>query len=275
MEDEQNGLVGDVEAAPQPINIISQQPQTSSLTISGDVNQFTATPVQNTPQGSYKFVMGPNGQMIAIEKPPFVWKQFLIGGGIPFAIFFIPMVIMMIASGLGYDDNDATKEVSLYKDENTTIYRGEFTLDEDNYLSWCSATYNESSEYIDIYCDRYEDYRADIYRPAQAGDFSDSSQSSTLVGNWDNENGSIYFNDGEDYGDQIQIKIGYYVEEGGYEFFMIVSDLAGVTCCFGLVLSIIFLIVGFSQGKPGMGWGGVASLVLFPVMAVATVIVMW
>ena len=51
MEDEQNGLVGDVEAAPQPINIISQQPQTSSLTISGDVNQFTATPVQNTPQG--------------------------------------------------------------------------------------------------------------------------------------------------------------------------------------------------------------------------------
>ena len=100
MEDEQNGLVGDVEAAPQPINIISQQPQTSSLTISGDVNQFTATPVQNTPQGSYKFVMGPNGQMIAIEKPPFVWKQFLIGGGIPFAIFFIPMVIMMIASGL-------------------------------------------------------------------------------------------------------------------------------------------------------------------------------
>ena len=93
MEDEQNGLVGDVEAAPQSINIISQQPQTSSLTISGDVNQFTATPVQNTPQGSYKFVMGPNGQMIAIEKPPFVWKQFLIGGGIPFAIFFIPCLL--------------------------------------------------------------------------------------------------------------------------------------------------------------------------------------
>ena len=71
------------------------------------------------------------------------------------------------------------------------------------------------------------------------------------------------------------IRDRYYVEEGGYEFFMIVSDLAGVTCCFGLILSIIFLIVGFSQGKPGMGWGGVASLVLFPVMAVATVIVMW
>ena len=56
------------------------------------------------------------------------------------------------------------------------------------------------------------------------------------------------------------------------DFFMIVGDISGATCCLGLLLSIIFLIVGFSQGKPGMGWGGVAALASFPVVSILSVI---
>jgi hypothetical protein len=56
---------------------------------------------------------------------------------------------------------------------------------------------------------------------------------------------------------------------------MIIGDINGFTCFLGLILSIVFLIVGFSQGKPGMGWGGVTALASLPVVSFLSVIVMW
>ena len=71
------------------------------------------------------------------------------------------------------------------------------------------------------------------------------------------------------------IRVEYYSEAGSYEFFMMIEELMGVVCCLAPILSIVFLILGFSQGKPGMGWGGVSSLIAFPVMAIISLSIMW
>ena len=215
-----------------------------------------------------RFVMGPNGQMIAIEKPPFVWKHFFIGGGVPFALFFVPMLVLMIGHSFDLNDTgDGEQIVTLYKDENSTMYRGEFYLEEDNYLSWCDIYHEQNNDFPDVYCDRYDDYKAYINK---SGGFGDE-----LVGEWNNDNRTVYIDTGIDYGEELKFDVDYYSEDGGYDFFMFFEDISGLTCCLGLLLSIIFLIVGFSQGKPGMGWGGVTALVSFPVVSFLSVLVMW
>ena len=240
--------------------------QSQGATLTGGIGQTQGNLMATMPQ-NVKFVMGPNGQMIAIEKPPFVWKHFFIGGGIPFAIFFVPLLILMIGAGLGIDDTgDGEKLVTLYKDENSTVYRGEFTLEEDNYVNGCDMYSVQDNEYVDVYCDRYEDYKFNIIMY--------NGDSDEVIGHWNNENQTVYLDSGTDYGEEIRLDVSYYSEDD-YDFFMIVGDISGATCCLGLLLSIIFLIVGFSQGKPGMGWGGVTALVSFPVVSFLSVLVMW
>ena len=243
--------------------------QNQGAMLTGGIGQTQGNLMATMPQ-NVKFVMGPNGQMIAIEKPPFVWKHFFIGGGIPFVIFFVPLLILMIGTGLGYDEiGDKEQMVTLYKDENSTIYRGEFTLEEDNYLSGCGIELQDG-DYVDVYCDRYEDYKAHIHL---YDSFNNSTNEYEKVGHWNNENGTVYFDTGIDYGEELLFDVDYYDES--YSFFMVLGDLVGFTCFLGLILSIVFLIVGFAQGKPGMGWGGVTTLVSLPVVSFISLVVMW
>ena len=243
--------------------------QNQGAMLTGGIGQPQGNLMTTLPQ-NVKFVMGPNGQMIAIEKPPFVWKHFFIGGGIPFALFFVPLLILMIGTGLGYDDiGDGEQMVTLYKDESSTAYRGEFTLEEENYLSGCGIALQNGS-YVDAYCDRYEDYKAHIYLDDS---FNNSTNEYEKVGHWNNENGTVYFDTGIDYGEELLFDVDYYDES--YNFFMVIGDLVGFTCFLGLILSVVFLIVGFSQGKPGMGWGGVTALASLPVVSFLSVLVMW
>lgn len=242
--------------------------QNQGAMLTGGIGQIQGDVMGNLPQ-NVKFVMGPNGQMIAIEKPPFVWKHFFIGGGIPFAIFFVPLLILMIGTGLGYDDmGDEEQKVTLYKDENSTVYRGEFTLEEDNYLSGCEIKLQDGDD-IDVKCDRYEDYKAHIHW------YDSDNNSEEMVGHWNNENATVYFDTGIDYGEELKLQMEYYSEDGSSEIFDIVGELSGATCCLGLILSIVFLIIGFSQGKPGMGWGGVTALLSFPVVSILSLTIMW
>ena len=258
----------EIQASPvieQPAASPNVQNQVAMLT--GGIGQPQGNLMTTMPQ-NVKFVMGPNGQMIAIEKPPFVWKHFFIGGGIPFAIFFVPLLILMIGHSFDLNDTgDGEQIVTLYKDENSTMYRGEFYLEEDNYLSWCDIYHEQNNDFPDVYCDRYDDYKAYINK---SGGFGDE-----LVGEWNNDNRTVYIDTGIDYGEELKFDVDYYSEDGGYDFFMFFEDISGLTCCLGLLLSIIFLIVGFSQGKPGMGWGGVTALVSFPVVSFLSVLVMW
>ena len=258
IEIQSSPVVEDLTATPNP--------QNQGITLTGGIGQTQSNLMATQPQ-NVKFVMGPNGQMIAIEKPPFVWKHFFIGGGIPFAIFFVPLLILMIGTGLGYDDNDEWTYVSLYKDENSTAYTGQFTLGEDSFVDYCSIRDTQNYEYLDVYCDKYDDYKVNILMYNGTGD--------EIVGHWNNENGTVYFDTGTDYGEELELMMEFYTEDGSYDFFMLIGDFAGLTCFLGLILSIVFLVIGFSQGKPGMGWGGVTALVSFPVVSFISLIIMW
>ena len=242
--------------------------QSQGATLTGGIGQtqgnLMATMAQNV-----KFVMGPNGQIIAIEKPPFVWKHFFIGGGIPFAIFFVPLLILMIGDVLDYDVYEYEDNVvTMTKDENSTIYRGQLTVEEDYYLLESCNFYSSQESLSYVYCDRYDDYKANI-------NMSNMNLRDEVVGYWNNDNGTVYFDTGIDYGEELEVQMEFRTDADSNDFFMIVGDISGATCCLGLLLSIIFLIVGFSQGKPGMGWGGVAALASFPVVSFLSVLVMW
>ncbi len=247
-------------------SVASPVMQNQGAMLTGGIGQMQGNLMAAQPQ-NVKFVMGPNGQMIAIEKPPFVWKHFFIGGGIPFVIFFVPLLILMIGTGLGYDDiRDEEQVVTLYKDENSTVYRGEFTLEEDNYVNGCDIYSVQDNESLDVDCERYEDYKVNISM--------NNGDSDEVIGHWNNENQTVYLDSGTDYGEELRFDVSYYSEDD-YDFFMILGDISSATCCLGLLLSIVFLIVGFSQGKPGMGWGGVTALVSLPVVSFISLVLMW
>ena len=239
--------------------------QNQGAMLTGGIGQPQGNLMTTLPQ-NVKFVMGPNGQMIAIEKPPFVWKQFFIGGGIPFALFFVPLLILMIGDVLDYDVYEYEDQVvTMTKDENSTTYRGQLTVEENYYLLESCDFYSSQESMSDIYCDRYDDYKANIY-------MSNMNLRDEVVGQWDNDNGTVYFDTGTDYGEEFEVQMEFRTDSDSNDFFMVIGDLVGFTCCLGLLLSIIFLIVGFSQGKPGMGWGGVAALASFPVVSILSVI---
>ena len=275
MSDEVQEPKIEISAPPKSIEIqsapVAEEPavtpvvQNQGAMLTGGIGQTQGNLMATMPQ-NVKFVMGPNGQMIAIEKPPFVWKHFFIGGGIPFALFFVPLLVLMIGDVLDYDVYEYEDNlVTMTKDENSTIYRGQLTVEEDYYLLESCNFYSSQESMSDIYCDRYDDYKANI-------NMSNMNLRDEVVGHWDNDNGTVYFDTGTDYGEEFEVQMEFRTDSDSNDFFMVIGDLVGFTCFLGLLLSIIFLIVGFSQGKPGMGWGGVAALASFPVVSILSVI---
>lgn len=261
--------LGEAQPVTESQQVVNQAPM-----LTGGIEQAVQQSILNTDPGNVKFVMGPNGQLIAMHQPPFRWKDFLIGGGIPFTMIVVPLIVMMIGSGLGYGDY-LNKEVTLYKDDNSTVYRGEFTLEEDNYISGCDINAIQPSTYLDIYCYGYDDYAANLTHSYYDENSSNPNWVSEEVGAWTNDDGKVYFDTGEDYGEEVRMNVEYYSEAGSYSFFMLIEELMGVVCCLAPILSIVFLITGFSQGKPGMGWGGVSSLIAFPILAIISLSIMW
>lgn len=243
----------------QPV-MITGSPQQSSQPVMLDLSS------QNV-----KFVMGPNGQIIAIEKPAFVRNDFLIGGGIPFAIFFIPILMMMI-TGNFTDYN--YEEVTLTKEEGTTNYTGEFEIDLDNlevYSCYIGDNYgNSNTEYLS--CRDYQDAgRADFWMEVS----NNGTIEEIKVGYWDGETGIVTLDSGTDYGSTITVHFDYRdIEEDDSFIFEFFEEIAWMTCCLGLFASLLMLIVGFASGKPGMGWGGLASLIGSPIVGLLSSIFM-
>lgn len=255
-EDENQDLTGERVTTEQPVML------------AGGISQMTDANILQASPENVKFVMGPNGQLIAMQKPPFVWKDFAIGGGIPFALFFIPVLILMIGSLMGADAGEYN-QIELSKQENGTAYQGEFdTFGEEEYLDWCNIyAAPQNSDYVELRCSQIGDKKAEIYDQDE-----DSDQ---IIGYFNGDNGTIYFDSGTDIGDKVYFEYEYHSEGAGYAFFMTISELVGFTCCLGLLLSIVFLIIGFSQGKPAMGWGGVSALLSFPIVAIMGLVFMW
>ena len=86
-------------------------------------------------QQNVKFVMGPNGQMIAIQKEPFVWKKFFIGLGIPMFLMILPIFMAIV---LEINDNGYSEEYYVdLKRTDGTAYEADFSLDSELVLNDC------------------------------------------------------------------------------------------------------------------------------------------
>jgi hypothetical protein len=252
--------------APPSIEVRTEDTEdVQPVMITGATQQSSQPVMLDLSSQNVNFVMGPNGQIIAIEKPAFVRNDFLIGGGIPFAIFFIPILMMMI-TGNFTDYN--YEEVTLTKEEGTTNYTGEFEIDLDNlevYSCYIGDNYgNSNTEYLS--CRDYQDAgRADFWMEVS----NNGTIEEIKVGYWDGETGIVTLDSGTDYGSTITVHFDYRdIEEDDSFIFEFFEEIAWMTCCLGLLASLVMLIVGFASGKPGMGWGGLASLVGSPIVGI-------
>ena len=271
MTEEDGGIKTESINAPPSIEINAPQLVTTQPVMhTGGFEQIQGSEInlmQAQPQ-NVKFVMGPDGQIMAIEKPPFIRKHFYIGGGIPFALYFIPILLLFFLNPNNFEGIYYNEEIVLTREEGTTNYTGSFQLDNDVYLNHCwieSLGVDDESDYYSCYV-----YSGDQIEAS----FEFSNDSVTYnVGEWE-RNGDIRFDNGTNFGSEIILSIETqdYTDWDMYDDFQAISSL---TCCLGFLLSIAMLIVGFSTGKPGMGLGGLTSLLLFPVVGILSWEFLW
>ena len=251
--------------APPSIEINPESiPANQPIMLSGGVQQISQQGMVDANPKNVKFVMGPDGQIIAIEKPPFTWKHFAIGGGIPFALYFIPLLLLMILNP-GYDYY-STKTVTLTLEEGTTTYSGDFQTPSGYEFEYCWFD-NMNGDEGQFECQPTSEDSAFFVR------YNNSIPEE--IGWWNNSNGVIMFDNGTDFGESITMQFEYWDSDSDFEIYYVVEEIIGLTCCLGLLLSIVMLIVGFSTGKPGMGYGGVLALVAAPVVGITTLSFLW
>ena len=77
---------------PSQENLFSGQPQAMSGLSGSPIN--AEIPLQQSPGAV--FTIGPDGQMILVENPPFSWKQFGFGAGIPLLLLLAPLFLSLI-----------------------------------------------------------------------------------------------------------------------------------------------------------------------------------
>ena len=222
---------------------------------------------QSLDSSDYKFVTGPDGQMIAIAKAKFEQRDFYIGAGIPMLLYFLPILALAIISPFtedGYSDH----ELILDREDGTSSFSAEFQVESSVHVDHCyvlvvpdDASDNPTVRYP---CDAYGKNLTIFEREYDNGDLLE-------IGEWNNSAGIITFgplNESET-GDIATVIFEYGIvdedKEVGEDLEMLVGDTIGFTCCIGFIVSLVMIVTGFSQSKPGMGWGGVLGLCSLPV----------
>ena len=92
-------------------------------------------------QENVKFVMGPNGQMIAVQKEPFVWSKFLIGFAVPVFLMIVPWVLALVADEMDNYDDEYEYESIDFELVNGTAYTATYSLDPSKTIEWCNPSY--------------------------------------------------------------------------------------------------------------------------------------
>ncbi len=154
------------EYKPEPIILsgtptLSPNPQpvlTGAPTVLSGGGMSTQGPMDG---GNVKFVTGPDGQMIAVQKEPFVWKKFFIGLGIPMFLMVLPILMAIIL-----EINDSGYEEEYYVDlkrTDGTAYEADFSLDSelvviDCYIdeNWAHWDHYDDGSYEGWVCDNPE-----------------------------------------------------------------------------------------------------------------------
>ena len=269
-------------AAPPSIDIVVQ-PQTFTgapqLTgapqiVAGGIDGGIGGNIPLNSNVTYK--MGPDGQMIAIEKPPFSWKQLGIGAGIPSALLLLPLLLLLSTGG--HDEDWQTDNVELVPSEGTE-YIGSFEADEGRYVNWVGfngpatqCSWNETHET----CYHTDQFNDGFSLKKETCEVEQWDCEAEQVGYWYNSNGTITFDDGNSYDEPIILQFET-TDQNRHE--NDAEDIFGaillVMCWVTPILSLIFIIVGFSTGRTGLGVGGITALVLYPAIGILGVILMW
>ena len=127
---------------------MSDEYEPDSPIISADTPSLTGSPTTLTgvealsgaPDASaeYKYVTGPDGQMYAVEQPPFIWKKFYIGLGVPLFLMLVPLILMMIVDSMDPRDDESWESTNIDMERgDETSYTANFSMSADRLLENC------------------------------------------------------------------------------------------------------------------------------------------
>ena len=305
----------------------------------------------------YNYVTGPDGQMYAVQKEPFVWKKFFIGLGVPLFLMVVPIILSMIAEGMDtwdheayeiehvdlelvngtayaanftldstenledcrvrdlngyhynyyYCDTEGNSVMRIYTETevevtlirgNGTSYSADFSLDSNQFISHCDGEWEmegwvycdmegKSTSHFHIWFEDWYDYSREQVghwnNTAEVIDYDDGEDHGAEielrivlaeeVGSWTQDEGVIHFDSGEDFGDTIEMHvetIDKEVEEEMYSSQSRIEVLFGISwimCMAAPLVSIAMIIYGFAaSGGKAMGVGASVALASYPII---------
>jgi|GEM_PF-2566779 len=212
----------------------------------------------------YNFIIGPDGQMVAVAKSKFSYKHFFYGLIPIFVVFF-----SIIGSNVTYETDLRPAEmiseyfvVELQKTNNTT-YEGDVNFPfgpDEIYCSivleddYSSGNYSENLGYCDY------DYLV-----------NEQGYQRGTIGLY---NGSVWYSDGIDHGEKIYLDGEFEKYIGDYEESNL-SSIFEALCGLALILNLFLIPIGFGSGKPGIGYGALLSLLLTPFASLFALFLIW
>ena len=244
---------------PESITFAMNPPEASEPTLTGVANEIPLSPENS--QGQQNYVISQNGVFIVPEKPPFNWKEFYIGAGIPVIIMIIP-ILLMATYGDPINYMSLEKTIALVDDGDGTAYIGTIDFDMDDELLWCQVSDGENAarcDYGDGYNHSIEDYH--------------NGQTETL-GYANFENGMVYFDYGGTSNKTNVFTYGYQTAEqiAAAERASFIEELFFTVCWISPIAAVIVSIIGFSSGKKSLGYGGLTGLALYPGISFAALV---
>ena len=275
---------------------MEDEPTSTQPLLTGETSTLSASVSSESPLGAapsnVQFVTGPDGQMVAIQNEPFVWKQFFIGFGVPMIFMILPMLLIIIASTLvSNGDPHERHDLTMNKGDGTAYYAN-FSLEDDVWFHSCQLNSSVSCSDNDEKCDEChdgcsdEDYQChddcdenDCNNPHYSRDQEqvylykgDVEGGRVIVGNWTRSTGNLTFDDGSDYGESITITIDTeidYSEDDDYNTANNLQAFSGILCCGFPIIGLVLTVIGFSSGRKALGVGGAIALASFPFVGFA------
>ena len=261
MRPPQSVVISSTEADEIPKSV--DPPLLTGSVVAADVHAQTVS--QPIVQSQLQYVMGPDGQMYAYQKPPFNWKHFCLGFFIPVGIIFAQLLLSVMLTE-DYDDYDYYDYV-----QNVDL---EFTKYEGSALS---LSLPPSNDYVITYCsihsgDDFESYYCDFWynddisitkagTTDQVGTVYKTNNTMYLEENFPSGNHTIYY----EYVEQSRYQEWIELQESDNSNFGV--DMMGLVCCFLLVVNILGSIISFVTGRKDMGIGFLLSFIAVPIIA--------
>ena len=258
----------------KPESVILSQGSSSmgatTPTLSGTTATLTGTETLSGTQPGLEnmtFITGADGQTYAVkDEGPFEWKKFFIGVGVPVLFVLAAWALLMMAENSQEYDVYVTKDSELSKNSGTE-YTGTISLDghyteeiEGCWIPYWNNEFHEDDDPPHISCYEGNTHGHMIIEGSDDnGDWSDIGSVST--------DGTVNFDDGNDYGESFQIHFEFYNSAGDAQS-EILWTISTILCWLGPLSGIGLAIYGFAAGGKAMGIGALTSIVVVPAIFV-------